>query len=295
MMPLESCILKKIPSLINAHRHATFFYLNIFKSMENASSILSVVVPIYNEATHLREVLEILMKSPCPIQREWILIDDFSTDGSRDILSDVQLQYGFRLILQEKNQGKGAAVIRGIQEASGQLIMIQDADFEYTPYDIPKLLKPLLSGEADVVFGSRFKKDSTQVRRTYHYLVNRFLTLLSNLMSGLYLTDMETCYKIFNADLLKAMVLQSKRFGIEVEMTAYLAKTQARLRELPIRYFPRTRLQGKKINWKDGVAALWHLVRFNWLIDVQQAYRDLPERYTRKKPSTGFFNETEFY
>ncbi len=263
--------------------------------MKNPTPILSIVVPVYNEARHLREVLDVLMNSPCPLEREWLLVDDFSNDGSRDILTELQARYGFKLFLQEKNQGKGAAVIRGIKEASGQLIMIQDADFEYTPYDVPKLLQPLIRGEADVVFGSRFKKDSTQVRRTYHYLINRFLTLLSNLMSGLYLTDMETCYKIFNADLLKAMALQSQRFGIEVEMTAYVAKTQARLRELPIRYFPRTRLQGKKINWKDGVAALWHLVRFNFLIDLQQAFTEIPDRYTRKSPSTGFFNETEFY
>ncbi len=269
--------------------------LDIFRPVENVAKTLSVVVPVYNEARHLREVIDILMKSPCPIQREWIFVDDCSTDGSREILIEIAKHLGFNLILQEKNQGKGAAVIRGIKESKGQLIMIQDADFEYTPYDVPKLLLPLINGEADVVFGSRFKKDSTQVRRTYHYLINRFLTLLSNLMSGLYLTDMETCYKIFNADLVQSMDLKSQRFGIEVEITAYVAKTQARLREIPIRFFPRSKLKGKKINWTDGVAALWHLIRFNWLIDIKTAYNQLPDRYTRKSPGTGFFNETEFY
>jgi glycosyltransferase involved in cell wall biosynthesis len=263
--------------------------------MINPKQTLSVVVPVYNEVRHLREVIEILMKAPCAIEREWIFIDDCSTDGTREILKEIQSQYGFRLILQDKNQGKGAAVIRGIKEATGDFVMIQDADFEYTPYDVPKLLEPLISGEADVVYGSRFKKNSYQVRRTYHYLINRLLTLLSNLLSGLYLTDMETCYKIFNADLIKAMNLQSQRFGIEVEMTAYVAKTEARLYELPIRYYPRTKLQGKKINWKDGIAALWHLIRFNWLFDVRQAFNNLPQQYTQKTPNKGYFRETEFY
>jgi glycosyltransferase involved in cell wall biosynthesis len=262
--------------------------------MTNSNLTLSVVIPVYNEARHLREVIDVLMKSPCPIQREWIFIDDFSKDGSRDILTELQPKYGYRLILQEQNQGKGAAVIRGIKEATGNFVMIQDADFEYTPYDIPKLLHPIINGECDVVYGSRFKKNTVQVRRTYHYMVNRFLTLMSNFMSGLYLTDMETCYKIFNRDLLQAMNLQSKRFGIEVELTAYVAKTQARLYELPIRYYPRTVLQGKKINWKDGVAALWHLVRFNFMIDIHQAFTNLPQRYTERRPNEGYFKETEF-
>jgi glycosyltransferase involved in cell wall biosynthesis len=262
--------------------------------MENSKMILSVVVPVYNEAKQLREVIDTLMKSPCPIEREWIFVDDSSTDGSRDILKDLETKFKYRLILQETNQGKGAAVIRGIKEATGSFIMIQDADFEYTPYDIPKLLGPLVAGEADVVYGSRFKKNTFQVRRTYHYLVNRFLTLLSNLMSGLYLTDMETCYKIFQADIVKAMNLKSKRFGIEVELTAYLGKTQARLYELPIRYYPRTRLQGKKINWRDGVAALWHLVRFNWLVDVSEAFNGLPDRYMKRTPNQGFLKESEY-
>jgi glycosyltransferase involved in cell wall biosynthesis len=157
--------------------------------------------------------------------------------------------------------------------------MIQDADFEYDPDDVPSLLEPLIQGKADVVYGSRFKKNAVQIHRTYHYFVNRFLTLVSNLLSGIYLTDMETCYKIFRADLLKAMRLRSKRFGIEVELTAYVAKVRARIFELPIGYFPRTRLQGKKINWKDGVAALVHLVRFNLFTSLDDAYENLPPKY----------------
>ena len=242
---------------------------------------LSLVVPVYNEARQLEEVIRTLMQSACPIEREWIFVDDQSTDGSRDILRRLQPEFGFKLLEQEPNQGKGAAVIRGIQEATGDYIIIQDADFEYDCADIPGLLRPMIEGRADVVYGSRFKS-SHQVRRTYHYFVNRFLTVLSNLMSGIYLTDMETCYKLFRADLLKPMKLQSRRFGIEVEFTAYIAKTRARVYELPISYYPRTRLQGKKINWKDGVAALGHLIRFNWMTAVEDTFdlRALPKRYS---------------
>lgn len=241
---------------------------------------LSLVVPVYNEERRLAEVIETLMKSPCPIEREWIFVDDSSKDRSLDILKKLALKYSFRILEQKTNQGKGAAVIRGFQEATGDIIMIQDADFEYDPNDIVPLLDPILAGKADVVFGSRFKKSGFQVHRTYHYFVNRFLTTLSNLLSGVYLTDMETCYKVFRADLLKPMQLKSKRFGIEIELTAYISKARTRIYELPISYFPRTRLQGKKINWKDGVAALWHLVRFNQFVAFHEAFSSqLPSRY----------------
>ncbi|MGZ3698978.1 MAG: glycosyltransferase family 2 protein [Bdellovibrionota bacterium] len=246
---------------------------------------VSIVVPVYNEAGHLAEIIDLLMKSPCPIEREWIFVDDSSKDQSLEILKSLAPKYGYRVIEQKPNQGKGAAVIRGIHEATGDLIMIQDADFEYDPNDVPSLLIPILEGKADVVYGSRFKKSANQVHRTYHYFVNRFLTIVSNLLSGIYLTDMETCYKIFRADLLKSMNLTSRRFGIEVELTAYVAKVRARIYELPISYYPRTKLQGKKINWKDGVAALYHLFRFNRLIPNARAFTNVPQRYL--SPSSG--------
>ena len=249
---------------------------------------LSLIVPVYNEESDLREIVQALMKSPCPIEREWIFVDDHSRDNSLKILHELSTENGFRVLAQETNQGKGAAVIRGFREATGDFIMIQDADFEYDPREIPKLLEPLLENKADVVYGSRFKHSTLQVHRTYNYFVNRLLTFFSNLLSGIYLTDMETCYKVFRADLLKAMNLKSARFGIEVELTAYVAMTRARVYEIPISYFPRTRLEGKKINWKDGVAALGHLIRFNWFTSFEEAFPQLPARYqpSLRKPQS---------
>ncbi len=248
---------------------------------------VSIIIPVFNEAAALEEVLAHLFAAPCPIRREWIVVDDKSTDGSTEILRELQPKYGYRLLEQDPNQGKGSAVRRGIREATGDFVIIQDADFEYDPADIPSLLEPLIQNRADVVYGSRFKS-SHQVRRTYHYFVNRLLTVLSNLLSGIYLTDMETCYKAFRRDLVQSMALTSERFGIEVEFTAFIAKLRARIYELPISYYPRTQLQGKKINWKDGVAALWHLVHFNWLTSLEEAFdlTRLPPKYFPSRDAT---------
>ncbi|MBS1983392.1 MAG: glycosyltransferase family 2 protein [Bdellovibrionales bacterium] len=240
---------------------------------------LSIIVPVYNEANHLEKVIKRLYAAPCPIGREFIFVNDCSSDESSRILKQLQSQFGYTLLEHSQNQGKGSAIITGIAKATGDYVMIHDADFEYDPNEIPALLRPLTEDRADVVYGSRFRDGNFQVHRTYHYFVNAFLTLLSNLLSGVRLTDMETCYKIFRRDLLQAMRLQSRRFGIEVELTAYLGKIRVRIYELPISYFPRTRLQGKKINWKDGVAALFHLVRFNWLTKAAEAFSNLPPQY----------------
>lgn len=259
-------------------------------SYSASSPLLTIVVPVYNESQQLESVVEVLMKTELPIECEWIFIDDHSTDDSLAILNRLAEVHGFAVITQPVNKGKGAAIRRGIHAARGEFIAIQDADFEYDPDDLGQLVAPLIAGEADVVYGSRFKKSSVQVHRTWHYLVNRLLTMLSNMLAGIYLTDMETCYKLWRADLLKAMNLRSDRFGIEIEMTAYLARTRARIVELPIRYYPRTRLQGKKITWKDGVAALWHLIRFNMFTSDERAFTALPANYispgTRRPPAT---------
>ena len=192
---------------------------------------LSLIVPIYNEERYLRKVIPFLLKATLPLETEWILIDDKSTDGSLKIIEELSLTYPMTIIRQPVNQGKGAAVIRGFHAATGDIIMIQDADFEYHPRYIPALLEPIMKDEADVVYGSRFKKNAAQVHRTYHYFVNRFLTFLSNLFSGIYLIDMETCYKVFRAD---------------------LGKVHARIQELPIGYYPRTQLHERRFFGKMG-------------------------------------------
>ena len=243
--------------------------------------VLSILVPVYNEERHLERLVRHLLASACPLEREWIFIDDASTDGSAGILKRLASEYQFRFIGFEKNRGKGAAVIEGIRAATGDFVLIQDADFEYDVNDVPALLLPLMNDRSDAVFGSRFKAGAP---RNFHTFVNYFLTISSNVLSGLWLTDMETCYKIFRADLLKSMNLTSERFGIEVEMTAYIAKLKVRVVELPISYHPRTRAEGKKIGWKDGVAALGHLIRFNLLVNRAQAFRPIEQSTAKSTP-----------
>ncbi len=242
-------------------------------------SKLSVVVPVFNEAPDVLAVLSRLLAVGFPIEREVVVVDDCSTDGTLRLLDELAASGAVRLLRRARRGGKGAAVADGIAAASGDYLIIHDADHEYDPRDIPRLLQLLLDDEADVVYGSRFRREGTRVHRTFHYLGNRLLTDLSNALSGIYLTDMETCYKLFRADLVKAMRLRARGFGFEVEATAYLAKTGARIAELPISYNPRTREAGKKIAWTDGVAALWQLVRFNLLVDRERAFENLPARY----------------
>lgn len=244
-----------------------------------STPVLTVIVPVYNEARELPAVLERLFEAPCPIDREWIFVDDASTDGSGALLDELAATRGARVIKKPVNGGKGSAIREGIRAATGDFILIQDADLEYDPRDVPRLLAPLLADEADVVYGSRFRRERPQVHRTAHFLINRTLTALSNVLSGIYLSDMETCYKVFRSDLLKAMNLRSNRFGFEVECTAYISKVRVRIHEIPISYFPRTRLAGKKITWRDGVAALGHLVVYNLLTNERRAFTALPEHY----------------
>lgn len=240
---------------------------------------LTVIVPVYNEVATVRRAIERLIESPCPIEREIIVVDDGSTDGSCRLIDQLAADHQLEVIHQPRRCGKGAAVHAAVRAATGDFIVVHDADFEYDPRDIARLLQPLLDDEADVVFGSRFRRERTQVHRTMHFLTNRLLTALSNLLSGIYLTDTHSCYKVYRADLLKAMRLRSPRFGFEAESTAYLAKVRARLMELPISYFPRTRTAGKKIGWRDGVEALGHLVYYNKLVSLERAFNGLPERY----------------
>jgi glycosyltransferase involved in cell wall biosynthesis len=241
---------------------------------------LSLIIPVYNESSHLQRFLDTIDNLELPIDKELVIVDDCSRDDSGDILRNYTFKSGVQLIFQQRNQGKGAALRTGIEHATGDIIGIQDADFEYETTDIPRLLQPLLENKADVVFGSRFKKSNPQVFRTFHYLINRILTIYSNLCSGLYLTDMETCYKFFAADVISHIRLESNRFGFEPEITAKIAKLKLRVYELPISYYPRNYLEGKKITWIDGIAAFRHITYFNFFVKSSKCFKDsMPEKF----------------
>lgn len=242
-------------------------------------TLLSLVVPVFNEATHLHAWCEALFAFTFPCGIEAVFVDDASTDGSGAILAEFAGRPGVRVLTQAKNCGKGAAVARGIAETTGDIVLVQDADFEYSLSDIPAVIQPILDGEADVVFGSRYRQ-SMIVHRTFHYAINRVLTLSSNIASGLYVSDMETCYKAFRGEIIRGIDIESPRFGFEPEITAKIASLKVRVAEVPIKYFPRNYLEGKKIRWTDGVAALWHIVRFNGnATALQRATTRVPEKY----------------
>ncbi len=225
---------------------------------------ISAIVPVYNEEATVKAVVDRLHS--VPLQIEIVAINDGSKDGTGQVLDQLYADGQIHQVIQfPKNQGKGAAVRAGIKAATGDVVVIQDGDLEYDPADFPSLLEPILQGKADAVYGSRFHAGPRRVLFFWHAVGNRFLTLLSNMLTDLNLTDMETCYKMVRADLMKSLPLVSNRFGIEVELTARLAQARARIWELPITYSGRTYAEGKKIDWRDGLAALWHLFRFNIL------------------------------
>ncbi len=222
---------------------------------------LSVIIPVYNEiATVERIVAEVRQ---VPIDKEIVLVDDASTDGSRDVLHELAAAGDprLRVLFHERNRGKTAALRTGIAAANGEIIIVQDADLEYDPNDYPRLVQPIASGRADVVYGSRFLGSPRRVLMFWHTVGNKFLTLLSNMCTNLNLTDMETCYKAFRADILKAIPIRSERFGFEPEITAKVARLRCRIYEVPISYSGRQYWEGKKITWKDGFHAVWTIVR----------------------------------
>jgi glycosyltransferase involved in cell wall biosynthesis len=241
---------------------------------------VSVVIPVYNERAFIEEVL--LRVQASPIEKEIILIDDKSTDGTRALLEDldkaqsegkreVLVQNGkatlalgnIRFLFQPQNSGKGAALRRGFEVATGDIVLVQDADLEYDPRDYGKLLEPILEEKADVVYGSRFLGGPQRVHYFWHYAGNKFLTLLSDIFTNLKLTDMETCYKVFRREVLQGIKLKSDRFGFEPEITAKISKGNWRIYEVSISYAGRTYAEGKKITWRDGISTLWYIIRFN--------------------------------
>lgn len=228
-------------------------------------SVLSIVIPAYNEEKTIAGLLRAVLAAPLPdgVDREVVVVDDCSTDGTVREITPFTEDSRISLYTQESNRGKGAAIRRGFKEAGGDFIVVQDADLEYDPREYTKLLVPVLEGKADVVYGSRFMgSDAHRVLFFWHYIGNKFLTLLSNAVTNLNLTDMETCYKLFRAEVLRQVELKENRFGIEPEITAKMARIKARIYEVGISYWGRTYEEGKKINWRDGLSALRCIIKY---------------------------------
>ncbi len=225
---------------------------------------LSIIIPVYNERDCFDVLLARVKAAPVDHDKEIIIVDDASTDGTREVLAKHDGAENVRVILHDRNRGKGAAIRTGQHHVTGDVVLIQDADLEYDPADYPKLLAPIVDGRADVVYGSRFVgSEAHHVMYFWHMVANKALTLLSNMLSNLNLTDMETCYKVFRTDVFRRITIKENRFGFEPEVTAKIARLGARVYEVGISYAGRTFAQGKKITWRDGLKALWYILKYN--------------------------------
>ncbi len=228
---------------------------------------LSVVIPAYNEKDTIAAVIERVKN--VPVEKEIIIVEDFSTDGTRETLEKAAAEdSSLRVVFHDRNKGKGAALRTGFSYVTGDIVIIQDADLEYAPEEYPKIIAPIIDGRADVVYGSRFLGGPQRVHLFWHYVVNKILTLFSDMLTNINLTDMETCYKAFKASLLPRFTIRSNGFGIEPEITAKLVKLKCKIYEVPISYSGRDYSEGKKINWKDGIAAFYWTIYYNLKKDL---------------------------
>lgn len=232
--------------------------------MADSPRCVSVVMPVYNEAATVSDVIRVVLAQPCVA--ELTIVDDCSSDGTWEVLQKIQGEDArIKIFHHEVNQGKGAALRTGISKAAAQIVLIQDADLEYDPNEYETLIGPILSGKADVVFGSRFTgAGAHRVLYYWHSVGNRFLTMLSNMATNLNVTDMETCYKVFKREIIQGIAIQENRFGFEPEITAKVAKLGVRIYEVPISYYGRTYAEGKKINWRDGFSAIRCILKYNF-------------------------------
>src|SRR5690349_2092046 len=247
-------------------------------------SCLSVVIPVYNEEASLADVVHKLLALPQLL--EIVIVDDCSNDRSAEVAESLsRIDPRVRLIRQQRNMGKTAALRSGFAVTRGEIVIVQDADLEYDPEEIPLVIGPILEGRADVVFGSRFLvRRAVRVLYFYHYLANKFLTFTSNLFTNLNMTDIETCYKAFRGDIIRNMVITSRGFGFEVESAAKVAKLGCAIYEVPISYYGRTYEEGKKIGLKDGMIAFWLILRFNLFCSLSSAFREVPARPAATRP-----------
>jgi glycosyltransferase involved in cell wall biosynthesis len=245
---------------------------------EAATMLLSIVVPVYNEENTISKVIEALIRE-IPDLHEIIVVDDGSRDRTAAIVSSMAEQFAqIRLICQPKNQGKTAALRVGFAATSGDVVIVQDADMEYDPVDIPPLLKPIATGKADVVYGSRFMiRQASRILYFRHFMANQFLTFLSNLLTDLNLSDVETGYKAFRGEIIRNMLIESRGFGFEIEVTAKVAKLRCRVFEVPISYYGRTYEEGKKIGTKDGLDAIYYILKYNLFVSRKKSFKKIPE------------------
>ena len=223
--------------------------------------MISVIIPVFNEAKTVKELVKRVLS--VDLGKEIIIVDDASTDGTREVLNELTREQGITVLFHQSNQGKGAALRTAFKEVKGEIVIIQDADLEYDPFEYSKLIRPIMEGKADVVYGSRFLGGPHRVLLFWHYVGNQILTLFSNMLTNLNLTDMETCYKVFKSSLLNEFTIESNRFGVEPEITSKLARLKCKIYEVDISYSGRDYTEGKKINWKDGIAAFYWILKFN--------------------------------